>query len=178
MRDRDSQISSLREGCGLHLQPPATAPARVQVPITSTLKLEVTGYSGRGVFAPLHQQPCSPIQSCQSDYISAGWGGGRPKERRCPAGDRPLNTSSVLLPHVCQYTYHLSPRLPQNQSLCLHHSPAILQKFNQLHLSLPLSSLWSANYISPKIFIGSCCLLLGAQLIYQLFMLVAAHYTD
>uniref|UniRef100_A0A668A0M7 Carbohydrate sulfotransferase n=1 Tax=Myripristis murdjan TaxID=586833 RepID=A0A668A0M7_9TELE len=45
-----------------------------------------------------HQWPCSPAQSCQPDYISAGSGG--PKERRCPAGDRPLNTSAVLLPHI------------------------------------------------------------------------------
>ncbi|KAI4786092.1 hypothetical protein KUCAC02_037355, partial [Chaenocephalus aceratus] len=44
------------------------------VPITSKLKLEVTGHSGRGVFAPPHQQPCSPSQSCQPDYISAGRG--------------------------------------------------------------------------------------------------------
>lgn len=164
-----------------------------------------------------HQQPCSPTQSCQPDYISAGWGG--PKERRCPAGDRPLNTLSVLLPHICQYSYHLSPRLPQNQSECLYHSPAVLQKFNKLHLSLRLfvclssglqttsfssfqwlsllvcwlsvfflsfSSQIKTNSISFSLSFlcfflplsHSQCLLRGAQLIYQLFVHVAAHYTD
>lgn len=76
-----------------------------------------------------HQRPCSPTQSCQSDYISAGWGGvgwGGPKERRCPAGDRPLNTSSVLLPHICQYTNHLYPRQPQHQRGDLYQAPPVL----------------------------------------------------
>lgn len=122
MCDGDLQISSLREGCGLHLQPrrrrrrrhpprPRAGSHHFHPQIGSDRPLRQ-----RCLRSP-HQQPCSPTQSCQPDYISAGQGGGGPKERRCPAGDRPLNTSSVLLPHICQYTRHLSQRRPQNQSV-------------------------------------------------------------
>lgn len=123
MCDGDLQISSLREGCGLHLQPRRRRrrrhhpPFLVQVPITSTLKLEVTGHSGRGVFAPPISSHAAPLRAVSLIIYQQDRGGGGPKERRCPAGDRPLNTSSVLLPHICQYTRHLSQRLPQNQSV-------------------------------------------------------------
>ena len=89
-------------------------------------------------------------------YISRTGG---PKERRCPAGDRPLNTSSVLLPHICQYTHHLSQRLPQNQSVSpsLRCFPLEIQQMASFSFSLSvclsacLSSLWSANYIPFKL---------------------------
>lgn len=89
------------------LPPSATITSPVQVPINSLLKLEVTGFSGRSVIASLDQQPCSPAQTCQPDYLSAGLEAGG-----CPAGDRPLNITSGLLQHVCQYT--LVPKAATN----------------------------------------------------------------
>lgn len=57
-------------------QPPPLPAASVQVPITSSPKLEVTGHSSRGVSPPRHQRPCSLTPSCQPDYMS-----GRRKRR-------------------------------------------------------------------------------------------------
>lgn len=133
----------------------------MQVPITSTLKLKVTSHSGRGVFAP--PSPTSATMQPHSElspWLHISKMGG-PKERRCPAGDRPLNTSSVLLLHICQY--HLSPRLPQSQSIRLHHSPAVLHNLNKLHLSFCWSTLWFWScmmraFINPRPwFVGFLC---------------------
>lgn len=53
--------------------PPPLLPATsVQIPITFSPKLEVTGHSSRGVSPPLHQRPCSLTLSCQPDYMSGG----------------------------------------------------------------------------------------------------------
>lgn len=55
-------ISLLMEGYGLLPRPPppiGTITSPVQVPINASLKLEVTGFFGRGVIAPFHQLPCS-----------------------------------------------------------------------------------------------------------------------
>lgn len=77
-----------------------------------------------------HQQPCSPIQSCQPDYISDGRGGkgsevrgGVPKEKEMSS--RRQTTKHIVCPAAAHLPIHihLSPRLPHNQSICLHHSP-------------------------------------------------------
>lgn len=55
----------------------ATAPpVLVQVPITSTLKLEVTGHSGRGVFAPPISSHAAPLRAVSLIIYQQDRGGG------------------------------------------------------------------------------------------------------
>lgn len=70
----------------------------------------------------LHSPISSPTQSRQPDYISARLG--EAQGRRCPTGDRPLNTSSVLPLHICQYISHLPPR-PQAATKPICGSPSL-----------------------------------------------------
>lgn len=86
-------------------------PHPMQVPITSILILEVTSHSGRGVFAHPISSHAAPFRAVslityQMGGVGKGvrWGVGYLRKKRCPAGDRPLSTSSVLLLHICQYT--------------------------------------------------------------------------
>lgn len=74
------------------IPPIGTITYPVQVPINLSLKLEVTGFSGRGVIAPFHQQPCS------------GWTETDHKTLHLPCCSMWAST-------------HLSPRLIQIQSV-------------------------------------------------------------
>lgn len=54
----------------------AAAAVLVQVPITSTLKLEVTGHSGRGVFAPPISSHAAPLRAVSLIIYQQDRGGG------------------------------------------------------------------------------------------------------
>lgn len=113
-----------------HVSTPPS-PSRVQVPITSKPGIGSDRPLRRRCLHPPISSIAAPLRAVS--LIIYQWDGGAPKERRCPAGDRALNVLSVLLPHICRYPSHLSLRLPQNQSVCLYHSAAVLETQNFSH---------------------------------------------
>lgn len=115
--------------------PPLLPAASVQVPITSSPKLEVTGHSSRGVSPPLHQRPCSLTLSCQPDYMS-----GRRKRRGAMemSGWR-QSAKHVVCPAAACLLVHVAVPCPSgcHRTTNLHVSIALLPSL--LHTSTHLS---------------------------------------